>query len=185
MLNLTPRTIIRRAAVAVTAAAAVLTISAATPAHAEDYLWPDTSTVCIGSGAGTGMSMAIAVTESTPFTATHYGEEVYYQVWLHVYNPATGRMWYVQLTDWDHYTLRENGAGSSGSISWDGGQPTVNIGGTTAPGVWRTPVKAWAYAGLWVKPYVRAYTASGGYAFHSTPIDANSVQTDPTWGCRY
>jgi len=185
------RTRMKAAIVACTATAAfgsalALSPTLTLPANAEEYSWPYASSVCVGSGAGTGFAMTIGVTEDNPLNASHLGEDVYWRAWVHTYDPRTGEMQMLQVSEWAHYTLKENGVASSGGISWNAdGTPTVMIGGTTAPGVWTVPVSLFVVQGLWAKPYVEAWTASGGTMTHAVPIDANSVDTDPSYGCYY
>lgn len=182
---------IKRALVASTTVAAATAALALSPAltasaSAEVVSWPDASSVCVGSGAQTGFAMTIGVTEHSWLNASQLGEEVYWRAWLHIYDSRSGAMYWRQASQWSHYTLRQNGASSSGLIQWNAdGTPVVLLGGTTAPGVSTVPVTAFVFSGLWVKPYVEAWTANEGYMTHAVPIDANSVRTDADYGCYY
>lgn len=180
------RAIVASTTVAAAAAAMVLSPALTLQASAQEYSWPGTSSVCVGSGAGTGFVMTIGVYADNALNATQLGEEVYWRPLLQVYDPRTGTTSWKQVDEWKHYTLRENGAASSGLIRWNAnGTLMVLVGGTTAPGVWTVPVTLFVGSGVWAKPYVEAWTAGGGYMTHAVPIDANSVDTDPSYGCYY
>ena len=179
----------RKVAAAVASVAALAAALVAAPAHADDQVWIAPAAICLGSASGQGQIVQFSINDDTVLQGASDGDEVWWQPVLHVYDPVSGTMWWREVNEgqWKHYTLRKNGAGAEGSYTVGPGGVgiTLNYGGTTAPGLWRTPVDYWVEPGKWVIPYVRSWGKTRGYAMHPVPVLANGVAVDPTYGCYY
>ena len=153
---------------------------------AGDVYWRDAQAICQGSGSGTGGTLVVDPSPWALLDAAGFGDQVWWKAWIYAVNPSTGVGHWEDITgEWRHYVPWPDGAGTDGTIYDDGAGLVVNIGGTTAPGVYLAPVTATIGSGWLVFPYIEAYSRSAGSMTHLVPVDAQTVQVVAPNGCQF